>query len=1044
MKLVVRPGVKDRVAHVLQRRSISFAVAILLSGCVPAFAANGGLERRATEQRQARAMARDLVTTVLDLQLRQLEENGLTELPLYRDIQTMRGDLSDLVDGEMAAVIDQLAALEKSTDDEREAKLAEVRRTIRNIVVRLSVERRTLLRRLKSAEIAEQTRRLIALQSDVRDATAALPSRPAERRPTEALQVLEDQRDVQSLFDSLTESLADIATWDGPVATVASDGLRMLNDATVGRSLEEAGKSLEEAAFNDATQHQQNVLESLRKLLTSIERAQGVSDSATGQLADAIAAIRERQQRLREHVEQTDLDSFSEAVTVKPQQEIATAIAGFTDELAGHTTAEPLRAQAEAAARAATEALFVADQATTLAEQKRTVDRLTVLEQTLRQESDFQRNDRSAAELARAIEELRQTRDELQHAAETQQEAMRLLAEDPSAAGTASQTAAGQAQEIVDGIALPAPVAARIADAAVAARKAADRVASTAEESPAASQTEMAAAGDAFQRARAAVEESLANLQRSEVAVRIGEMARAAEAIERAAAAERELAVTAAQPLSNDGDAAARGAALQQIQSDVTAVTEKSAAGVRDAAPQAAETLDRALASSKQVQSALVEPQEVMPSPSVVEHADETARLLTEAATQLRREIGSAANSLADSVDMQLSPVATAQQTVQQGIDALRASPAEATATAQRAAEAAALAEVDATTASQIARRSLEGEGTVTDARDAYDRAAISLAAREQRLRQDQQLARQLAQLAERQQSASDSIAASRQSLAEAPADPAAMTPRQQEQARSLHSATRQFAAAQRATGQGAAMVSGQQQVMNPPIREALQAAERLPVPQLPGEPIDEQVAQASEPSQPAENGERGEGEAGEGSDGQSSNSPSQQTASSGEPGQAANASSANGTPQPTGLGTGLVPAAPDETARMMAGPEAQAALAAMAAAAGTESIEDVAATDTNLDGELPEGMQSPESMNDSQTDSAQGTQTTAAAPADSDSQSPTSAPRDVTTGTPARSDAPWFATLPPEVRAAIRASSSQPAPKGYEGRLKRYFESVE
>lgn len=219
MKFVIRPGVKYRVAHLMQRRSISFAAAILLSGCVPAFAENGGLERRATEQRQARAMARDLVTTVLDLQLRQLEENGLTELPLYRDIQTMRGELSDLVDGEMAAVIDQLAALEKSTGDEREAKLAEIRRTIRNIVVRLSVERRTLLRRLKSAEIAEQTRRLIALQSNVRDATAALPSRPAERRPTEALQVLEDQRDALSLFNPLTESLADIATWDGPVAT---------------------------------------------------------------------------------------------------------------------------------------------------------------------------------------------------------------------------------------------------------------------------------------------------------------------------------------------------------------------------------------------------------------------------------------------------------------------------------------------------------------------------------------------------------------------------------------------------------------------------------------------------------------------------------------------------------------------------------------------------------------------------------------------------------------------------------------------------------
>jgi len=38
----------------------------------------------------------------------------------------------------------------------------------------------------------------------------------------------------------------------------------------------------------------------------------------------------------------------------------------------------------------------------------------------------------------------------------------------------------------------------------------------------------------------------------------------------------------------------------------------------------------------------------------------------------------------------------------------------------------------------------------------------------------------------------------------------------------------------------------------------------------------------------------------------------------------------------------------------------------------------------------------------------------------------------------------PWFAKLPPELRRAIRNNSRRRAPRGYEERLKRYFQSVD
>jgi hypothetical protein len=41
-------------------------------------------------------------------------------------------------------------------------------------------------------------------------------------------------------------------------------------------------------------------------------------------------------------------------------------------------------------------------------------------------------------------------------------------------------------------------------------------------------------------------------------------------------------------------------------------------------------------------------------------------------------------------------------------------------------------------------------------------------------------------------------------------------------------------------------------------------------------------------------------------------------------------------------------------------------------------------------------------------------------------------------------SDEPWFAKLPPEVRAAIRANSERRPPRGYEERLQRYFKNLD
>jgi hypothetical protein len=485
---------------------------------------------------------------------------------------------------------------------------------------------------------------------------------------------------------------------------------------------------------------------------------------------------------------------------------------------------------------------------------------------------------------------------------------------------------------------------------------------------------------------------------------------------------------------------------MKRVQDDVAQVTAKTAAGVKAAAPEVADTLSKAGDAAKKTGAALTEAAKSPGEPSkksageAAQAAQDTAKELTNAAAALRHKIGDAAGQLADLAGEQLKPVAAAQTAVQEAADVAENAQQAPAATA-KAAAASAQTEVGATSAAQAAEQAASGKGTPRDVADALDRAAVSLAAREQQLQQDQQLAKQLAQLANRQQESANAIAEARQNLNGAPSDPAAMSEPQQQAARSLHSATRQFSAAQRATGKGAARISGQQEIANVPIREALQTAERLPIPQLPGEPAAEasEVAAAAPDTTegpPPEAGDQASDTAGKDA---KPGDASQQAASSGAQNQNTAGSSSSAASQATGLGTKLIPAAPEETARMMAGPEAQAALAALEAAGGLESMEDVAASETGespLDGKPRDAL-------DGDSQAQKGDSSLAGSPAKADSQTPGATGRDSSAG-PGAANAGWFAKLPADVRAAIRASSSQPAPKGYEGRLRRYFESVD
>ncbi|MBW3540308.1 MAG: hypothetical protein KY476_08560, partial [Planctomycetes bacterium] len=348
------------------------------------------LDRRREDQKRARQMAQQLVDSVLRLQLRQLEENKLTDLEIYRDIKIMRANIAELVEQEMSQVVTLLLDAQQQGDENaRREKFTEARGLIRQIVVQLSIERQKLLRRLKAAEIAEQARRLIRLETVALATTESLPEQPPTRREELAIKTLEDQRDIVKLFLLLVETLVDVSKWDGAIADGAADGLRILKAADVGRHLDEAVRTLSAAEYPTAAGHQAQAIEGLKQLLKIIERTQGLIGAERQQALDKVRELAEKQAKLREKTEQTQLKQPPEKELVQEQADIRRELGDLAESLHDLPGAEEHLEQAKAAADEATTDLFDAEQAEAIEQQGKVLGHLAALEEMLINASDI-------------------------------------------------------------------------------------------------------------------------------------------------------------------------------------------------------------------------------------------------------------------------------------------------------------------------------------------------------------------------------------------------------------------------------------------------------------------------------------------------------------------------------------------------------------------------------------------------------------------------------------------------------------------------------
>jgi hypothetical protein len=177
-----------------------------------------------------------------------------------------------------------------------------------------------------------------------------------------------------------------------------------------------------------------------------------------------------------------------------------------------------------------------------------------------------------------------------------------------------------------------------------------------------------------------------------------------------------------------------------------------------------------------------------------------------------------------------------------------------------------------------------------------------------------------------------------------------------------------------------------------------------------------------------------------------------------GEPGQGqAQSDAPMGGEQPPELGTGLVPESPEFTADQIAGQQAlQQAQELLAQAAQAQAQAEAQAAQQNAEGQPSQSQQKSKQTAQAQQSTASNSQSES-----SDNEKAPDAPLELNQPNEGKSesqngsedsnalarkyaDQPWFAKLPPSLRQAIQARMRNRPPRGYEERLRRYFESLD
>jgi hypothetical protein len=497
------------------------------------------LRQKLVAHQRARQAASDLVSNILAVQLQQLEENGLQGLPLYGDIAQMRTNIDGLVESSMGDVVGLLASAQHAPAAEREKTFVAARQKIRDVVGELSVERQNLSRRLKMAELAAAVKQLLALEWVAIEETRSLARTEPSAKSQVATAALQDQREIAAHLERFMEMLGKVSEWEGSVGKCASDCTTIVRSSRVAESIEASVTQLAREDYVAAEQSQASVLNSLRFVLETIEKAQGVADASRDIAVELTSAIVRKQEQLRNRLAGLNAIGDAELDALVADQ---TAIQKEIERLRGLLKTSPqwlpFVERARDGAYTASGRIFESDRLAAIREQSKVIGSLGVLEQQLRQQMKSPDTDRSSDEWNTLLEKLEKAIVLIRDGTDTFHQVRRTPNQSMSALRANCQPVVDALTQEMLELSLPDDLSRGIVEAGRAVREAAESL-----DDP---EAEPGRVGRLFREAEVALERAGSELQiaaddaRCQRSVaRVAELACAAELLEGAAALTR-------------------------------------------------------------------------------------------------------------------------------------------------------------------------------------------------------------------------------------------------------------------------------------------------------------------------------------------------------------------------------------------------------------------------------------------------------------------------------------------------------------------------
>ena len=624
------------------------------------------IDRYRVNQQRARDLTSDLLAILVDTQMLQLEDNRLTDLPLYEDLKTMRGRMQELARSKMPDVIELLVQADAADTKDRKAIMNDVHVRMRQVLRDLLRERERLRLRRQQAELIERIGEIVLKQRSTLQASLTLTTAQEQL----VLTTIDAQKNVGVLVATFHETLNLVSDWPGELGALAKTCSDVLTANKIDLLLVQVESQLNSTEFTKAVATEKEIITVLESILLQIRRFEDPAwiDSDAAEAADKIISA---QEELKTKVEDSDPeDSQQVDALVQEQTVIREKLQRLEALVAGNPEASELLQRAEEAASEARQEIFDGQIEDAVEKQEEIIGALAELQDELESPTNLLDPDLTSEEYEQIADALAEVGEKLVQADQLNDDAAEQLDSEDNAAATAAEL---EANETVDEAAAEEnvidAVKSAIQDAAVATEEAGEALKeSQGKESddPAQATAEeaIADAGDEIKEAIGRAQEAEDEARRNALATKLGELNRAVDALERAAAKARENADV----IGDDNPPTPQETAdVEQDFNTTSELAENVAEGIENISPEAVENLNNAAEQAKELADKLGENDADNDSrESDSQSADDIAAELENAADQIRKDVVDTAEELVNELKDQIASVNEIQEDLNQ------------------------------------------------------------------------------------------------------------------------------------------------------------------------------------------------------------------------------------------------------------------------------------------------------------------------------------------------------------------------------------------